>query len=345
MTRFNVPSISLKALPLLALMGAGSPAMAGEIPQYRATKLDFMNLQDPGAVMNDRGDVAFPSPTGYRILKADGTRVNIPYPPGSTGLLIRGISNLGQVLFVDRREQGRTQERTFVWDRVLGHRFFSWDTSGNAINDEGWVAGGGGAVDETPFLWNFLTGEWRVLPTPPEAPYATVYHLENSGRAAGGGFGRGVVWNGDQAMAVEGDQGWVSSLNESGLAVGSQFVLPQRYGRIWDSQGRLIHQMSTPSSLHSVNEAGRIVGGSATLGAIILDDQYQPISLQSRVISGVDLPLLGATKISDSGQILALGGQGETSAWYRLDPVPEPTSLAALGVGLAAFVRRRRARA
>ena len=172
---------------------------------------------------------------------------------------------------------------------------------------------------------------------------------------SGGDF-HGFLWqNGAmQDLGTLGGNSRARAISSNGLIVGfsdygtgSSFAV-RFVGGMVENLGAIAGD--TGSQALGVNASGVVVGESFLSGSIPLPrafvyDGGMMFDLRSLVdASGAGWTFSSAAGVNDAGQIVGTGYiEGRTHA-FVLTPVPEPTSLAALGLGALAVLRRRNRR-
>ncbi len=144
------------------------------------------------------------------------------------------------------------------------------------------------------------------------------------------------------------------AINESGVAVGTAVngatgggtsirrAVRFDNGTVTDlgSLGR------TFSEAKDINDAGTIVGFTTNISgspqaAFVFEDGVM-IDLNTLIPAGSGWTLTSAEGINDNGDIAGFGTFGGNTRAFLLTPIPEPTSMALLGLGGLAMLRRRR---
>jgi probable HAF family extracellular repeat protein len=235
------------------------------------------------------------------------------------------------------------------------------------INDAGQVVGSNGHA------FVLTNGEYQDLGTIPGGDWSAAYGINAAGVAVGDGSTasgtfRGLIWSPQGSMVLLGAFGGASSqatgINNAGEVVGFA-SLPNGYQHAFSATDALMIDLGTlgggSSYAYGINDSGAIVGDSwlasgdnphafVYTGGLLQD-------LNSLVGNGSGWELLAAYGINDSGQITGEGlfngnpsvfllnpiDPPATSLAASVRPIPEPSTVAMLGLVLGyALIRRSR---
>lgn len=360
----KLASLALVALPVAAL---------GQL-QYRADALIFDgnvgatpsgiaggyivgNLQtDAGlvsALWSAGGSQALAAPSGATLFGAAGVN-RFGTAVGTAGSARGAVAGIvwrnGAAEWLPNEDEDDDTTETLYGSRALG------------INDGGTIIGGA----ETEYgsvgvVWD--GDDVRLLMgLDPVGEYqeSRANAINDAGQIAGSAKGAGrrqaVVWetSGVRVLGGLGEDSAASDVNDLGVSVGYT-TTPDGFTSAFVNDGSTTTLLPTLTGLaygsaNAINNAGLIVGSSAPEGTAeataTLWQNGQAIDLNSLLgPSATDWQLVAATDIDDDGTIVGFGFHRGEYGSFRLTPVPEPASMVALGLGVAAFVRRRSRRA
>ncbi|OFX13801.1 MAG: hypothetical protein A2Z18_10965 [Armatimonadetes bacterium RBG_16_58_9] len=251
--------------------------------------------------------------------------------PGAYASIASDINDLGQVV-------GSSDDiGAFIWDSAGGMRKIDGMYEAEAINSLGQVVGSSQPAGVAGYarLWNPGSGVVDLY----RASHA--YGINNLGQVVGYGWDGAFIW--DAAGGVRslgtGHASSAQDINDLGQVVGSL----KAAAFVWDADSGATVIPGLMTRACGINNAGQVVGyyfapyyrdPGPEQGAYVWSESTGLIQLW---------PFSFAYDINDAGQIVGWSG-GHAVMW---ELIPEPTSLAALGLGisglgLAAFRRRRR---
>jgi hypothetical protein len=350
-------------IPRVAIVVACAAALSGaagaQSPRYRATLVS--NSIDQASI-NNNNEVLFT--TGYGatgtigsyVRRTDGTLVAAPF---------FGVFNdLGDVLYNTSTGfkskniyTGVITSYTMIPDSL--NRFVL------GISNSGWVVGGGTYSSTVGYMWAAPTnpqylsygGFIGVSPSINNQDDVIFYALNEGKSVLRRASGEQVV------LGAFGSTGGAADMSDNGLILGqTSDVFANGENLILGANLQVQHRFRNPvefdiASFGHVNSHAEVVGGAARgnsnatrvrealywspmTGTLYLSD------LVENLPSGVRLS--SATGISDSRGIVAHRSiyDPETGLTrkelYYLHPVPEPATMAGLGVGVLALLRRRK---
>lgn len=176
------------------------------------------------------------------------------------------------------------------------------------------------------------------------------YGINNNGQVVGwanptnsDSVRRAFVWQNN--VMTDLGIGAAFGINDSGVIVGNSAPYAG-YASIWQNNTRTDIVMPHGGTFVDINNSGQVVGYSYSSGSIteraFLWQNGVLTDLNSLIAADSGWLLEGANAINDNGYIVGSGViDGQTRA-YLLVPVPEPSSLAVMCVGLVPLIRRRR---
>jgi probable HAF family extracellular repeat protein len=238
---------------------------------------------------------------------------------------------------------GRSSPNAALWNP--SYQGLEVDGEAYGVNNAGWIVGLGffpGLPGYRPFLWR--DGKVQDLGTlgipgndRSEAVAVNEHgmvvgwerHMEGSNRRAW----RWTEAGGMEALLPPGQGGIVRDVNELG-----QVLID---GGVWqDGNFNILPQ---GLELNAINNSGHVVG-VATNGEHSIWRGGVRFRIQDLLEPGHQMTIDGALDINDGGQILVGGTRQGQSNYYLLNPVPEPATFVALGLGGAALIARKRRR-
>lgn len=302
---------------------------------------DFVNIYADS--VNNRGEVV------GRAYNSNNTAVRAFAWDSVNG--IRFIGDLGSEAFEINNNGIATVRRIdgwSLWDSVNGLQDMEPNIGGFCINDLGQLA-------YLSNMWDPINGVTPIPLLPGfDSNYASA--INNNSQVIGNAnaqypFVRGFIWdsiNGTRNIGCL--SGYYSSyalgVNDLGQIVGDcrDSTQSTRRAYIWDSVNG-IQDLGISGGASDINNAGQIVGNNSS-GATFVMDSMRNITYLPTLVSGKNAR---AIAISEDGLIVGRSLTADNK-WHAVmwTPVPEPSSMIALGVGLLPLagvaLKRRRER-
>ena len=236
------------------------------------------------------------------------------------------------------------------------------DSQARGINNIGQIVGlRSNSPSQDPYvLQAFLyTSDSGASEIDSSWPSSAAYGINNAGQIVGSA--RLAIFSQNESHAfvhtpgqgieiletLGGLYGLASSINDAGNVVGSSTI--SESGNIYHSflysrQRGMIDIGCSNCTAADINNTNFVVGQDQVLGAFIYSSEVGLVSLQNLIPTDTQWQLAAASAINDNGQIVGSGRiNGETHA-FLLTPVPEPSSLKYLLLGLLPFLTYLRRR-
>ncbi len=360
--QFRPAAAALRRSLLLCALLAVMPASVTAVPHYTLTSLGSLRA----TALNNQGQVAGSIWVGdteeHAFLWQSGSLTDLGTLAPGLGSTALGINDLGQVVgysghstYTDDWGTHRVRWHAFLWDQDTGMRdlgsLSGGDTWAYDVNNLGRVVGrdyGSYHADSYAFMWDSSAGMANLGPF--DEVGGIPIRMNNHGQAVWStrdpsDSSSAVLWDAAVGVAYLGNLGAdfsrANGVNDLSQVVGyvSYFDGPSA-PFLWDSVNGMT-ALTSPTGLSAfaagINNLGEIVGWAempdlAGIHAFLWNGD-QVIDLNDLIAGGVILSR--ASAINDRGQILAASDGPDGTTYYLLDPVPEPSSLAVLALGLA----------
>ncbi|MCH7905361.1 MAG: DUF3466 family protein [Armatimonadetes bacterium] len=231
----------------------------------------------------------------------------------------------------------------------LGTLGGSYSTA-SGVNNSGQVVGsaepnaGGGHA----YLWE--NGFMTDLGTLPGELFSGAADINEQAQVVGYSYRtdfRAVLWENGAITdlgTLGGEDSSAYAINDSAQAVGSSELSPggSEHAFLWESgvMTDLGTLLGNESSAFDINAAGDVVGWSGRRAFLWRNGAMT--DLNDLLPTGSGWELRYANGINDAGQIVGQGIINGRYHAYRMTPVPEPGTFAALSVALLVLLRRRR---
>jgi probable HAF family extracellular repeat protein len=350
-----------------------SAGLVSASPSYTVTALFSSS---PGYYANDyainnSGEVVGNANANTGDLWRAGSLTPIGPSSGFWGCGASSINASGQVAVTCYATANA--ERGFLWSngsytQNLGtpNTLYNYGVVAVGVNDNGQVVGHSNSADGhyRAFLWS--SGTMTDLGTL-GGPSSDARAINNSGKIVGTGFTSDLrcfatSWCGGSITNLGTLPGDIASnafdVNAAGQVVGSSRISnaywTAGHAVLWSDSGSITDLGVLPgytyfSTAYGINVSGQIVGSSRDSSqnehAFVYDNGAM-VDLNSLIDPASGWTLVYANDINDSGQIVGYGTLGGNGYAFLLTPIPEPSTLALLGIGaislLACVWRRRR---